>query len=225
MPDSQNEQTPLSEKEQEFVRSYVIDHNATRAYIKAFGEIDEKGSKRSRAALRQAAKKLLTKAHIQNEIRGEEAYICRKNRITPHRVVSELSSIAFSDIGDVFDFDVDGFPMPKKGRDIPYRVRKAIQEIRHTTRTTLRDDQELIVETEVKYKLHPKQPALDKLYAHLGLSPETCQLEAFLAVIPNGPLREEIERLLSSAINTKGKSGGEPDPIPTDNSDEAGQTV
>jgi hypothetical protein len=202
----------LSKQEMDFVNAYVIDHNASAAYLKAFGDLDTKGNKRNYGTLRKLASDLVAKPRIRAEIRAAEANICKRNRVTPLRVVAEYAAIAFANAGDVFDFDTDGLPVPKAGRKISYQARKAISEIKTTTRTIPGRDGESIIEQEVKYRFHSKHEALAKLYTHLGMSPETNQLEAFLKALPDGTFtREDVARLLQSAVNPK--SNADPDPV------------
>lgn len=196
---------PLTAEQEKFVSEYLVDHNATRAYIAAYGNRKD-GKPRSRQGAARCACDLLKTPHVKAEIKAAEAFISRRNRVTADRVMKELAAIAFSNAGDVFDFGVSGIPVPKNGRDIPETARKAISQIKLDRRTSRDRDGEPVVEETVSYRFHSKQAALDKLYAHLGMDPEANQLQVLLGMLPY-EIRKQVLSVLDRTTNSGSRSG------------------
>jgi phage terminase small subunit len=189
-------ESALTENERRFVEEYLVDHNATRSYFAAFGRQHADGRNRTYCSAKSCAHDLLKKPYIKAEIKAAEAFIARRNRVTADRVVRELAAIAFADVGDVFDFGQDGPPVPKPGKHIPHRVRKAILSIKHETKCIPQEGGDPIEIVQVEYKFHPKMSALDKLYEHLGMGSEN-EVERLLSILPEdlrARVTIEIER-------------------------------
>ena len=98
----------LTEKERAFVSEYLIDFNATQAYIRAGY---------AQKAARQLSYRLLTNDYIQDAIKIEVDKILSNNRELALRVVRECEKIAFSKISDIMEFDDDGVTL-KSSKDI-----------------------------------------------------------------------------------------------------------
>ncbi|MBX3401641.1 MAG: terminase small subunit [Gemmataceae bacterium] len=176
-----------------FVDEYVIDHNGVRAYLEAFGRETAAGRPRSYNAACVEASKLLKTAEVRQEIRAAEHAIRRRCYLTADKVINELAAIAFSSMGDVFDFAVEGVvPQPKPAREIPFLATKAIQSVRHQKLESSKQKREII-----EYRFHPKVPALAKIYDHLGMG-EANALDAILSLLPDG-LRSQVLDALAKA--------------------------
>lgn len=89
--------------------------------------------------------------------------------IDTERVLNELAVIAFSDIGDIFDFTTEGPDLKLKSpKDIPERVRRAIASIKVKRFVEGKRDEARTVET-VEFKFWSKDVALDKLGRYLHM--------------------------------------------------------
>jgi phage terminase small subunit len=210
----------LDPKTLEFIRSYLVDRNATRAFFKAFGRDTEAGQSRSYAAAAVEASKLLKRPEVRKEIRARDAEQRKRYRVTAEKIIEELAIIAFSDVGDVVDRKSKDPTKPfKEPKKLPPAVRRAIASAKIVTRTHKGETQ-----SHVEFKFHPKQPALDKLYNHLGLSAQDILLQAFLAGIPDeGKFsRDDIRQLIFQALKPKSGSESEmvPDPLLSINCDD-----
>jgi len=76
----------LTAKQQRFIEEYLVDLNATRAYMAAFG------SKNERAAAASAAK-LLRKANISAEIARRQAERSQRVQVTQDYVLTNLTEV------------------------------------------------------------------------------------------------------------------------------------
>ena len=192
---------------QRFVEQYIVDRNGTRAYLEAYGRQTADGRDRSKHAASVEACRLLKRLDVRREIRAAEAHLRRRSEVSADRIYSELAAIAFSDFADVVDFTGDGQPRPKAARDIPFKARKAIQSMKVQTRKepTLNGDAEVVT---VEYKFHSKIAALEKLYAHLGMSAEANQLDSLLGALPDG-LRKQVLAVLDRTTTPGGDLAGE----------------
>lgn len=86
----------MTPKQERFVAEYLIDLNATQAYIRA-------GYSESGAA--QAAEKLLRNAEITAAVEAGRAKLMAKTNITAERVLQEMGRLAFSDVRNLFNAD------------------------------------------------------------------------------------------------------------------------
>lgn len=205
---------PLSEQEILFVREYVFDNNATRAYIKVYGE------EASYDKTRRAAASVRTKANVASEIQSRQAEMAKRLRVSPTRLQKILAAVAFSDISDILDFaNEDGRIRLKPGRDIPLAARQSITSVkvkRSVERTDVVDEagKPIYQPVEViEFKLADKLNAIDKLYKQLGLYRELPPLEAILAALPPA-VADQVRRALAEAVLEHGHSGSPPSERP-----------
>lgn len=95
-------------KREQFAREYIIDLNATKAYIRA--GYSEKGA-------RQGASRLLADVDIQDRISElKEASIKRvasalEMDLSADRILGEMASMAQADMADFFSLDLQGRPL------------------------------------------------------------------------------------------------------------------
>lgn len=142
----------LSPTQQRFVAEYLIDGNATQAYIRA-------GYKATEGAARRNAARLLTKADIRAALDIGMAKTLGRLEITRERVLNELARIAFADKRKLLTWGPGG--------------------VRLIDSTALTDDDAAVVaevsETtsatggSLKIKAHDKTKALELLGRHLAL--------------------------------------------------------
>lgn len=110
----------MNDKQKRFVQEYLVDMNATQAYIRAGYKAKDADS---------AGPRLLGNVRIRAAI--DKALAKRNERIgiSAERNLEELSCLAYFDPGDVFDFSGDQVTL-KPGHQIPERARRAIASIK-----------------------------------------------------------------------------------------------
>lgn len=196
MGDAVADTDTLTPEEERFVEEYLVDLNATQAYLRAYGKC------RYFVAANNASR-LLKKVKIRREIAAAQRDYKRRCRIRADKVLSEAAGIAFADPIDLFDVTGDD-PKLRSVRQMPARTRRAISSIKvkkipnfgyeDGKKVRLPVDEEL-----VEIKFWNKLDALDKLMKHLGLAKEITPLDALLAAL--GPqLGEQVRRALAGDL-------------------------
>jgi phage terminase small subunit len=151
---SSGEVIKLTEKEMLFVQHYLgdADRNATKAVIKAgFSE----------RSARTYAAQALAKSNIQKYIHHLSAPLLEKLNITRERVMREYAGIAFSRLKDYMNSD---YTM-KALDDIPEEAQIAMSQVDVDEESTqIGDSDAVLIKRRVRFKLHDKIKALDKLY-------------------------------------------------------------
>lgn len=140
----------LSEKQERFVKEYLIDMNATQAAIRA--------GYSPKTANEQGAR-MLTKVSIRVRVDQLIAEQSRRTGITADRVVRELARVAFVNVPDVVDTETARV-LPSASRDDT----AAIASVRVKESSGDSGDS---VEREVKFA--DKLKALELLGKHLGM--------------------------------------------------------
>ena len=84
----------LTERQRRFVDAYIIDPNATKAYITAGY------SAKNNAVARTDAARLLAKAHIAAAIAEKGKTLLAKVGVTQERLVDEWARVAFAEVTD-----------------------------------------------------------------------------------------------------------------------------
>ena len=83
----------LNDKHKRFCEEYLVDLNATQAYIRAGYKVSEKV-----AAVN--AVRLMAKSQVQEYIQVRQAELQKKTQITQERVLAELAAIGFANGSD-----------------------------------------------------------------------------------------------------------------------------
>ena len=157
---------PLSDRQRLFVDEYMIDRNATQAYIRA--GFSPKGAQPS-------SSKLLLNPMISAEITRRVEEYSRTAGMTMTMLLEEARKIAFSDIADIFDAEGNLLPI----QQIPPATRVAIAgiEVLYEKSKIIRDpggkDEEVDtlvtrIEGVKKVKMYDKLAALMKLIDYFG---------------------------------------------------------
>lgn len=192
--------TQLSDDEARFVEEYLIDRNGTSAYCRTYPES-------SRANAASAAHYLLKKPKVQAAIRSGTKDLERMTRVSAAKVIQHAATIAFLDLGELFDLSVNDFK-PKAPREVPIDIRRALQGA-VVTRKKLKTDDDEDYETErIEYKLPDKNAALEKLFKNLGLYNELSPLEVLLAALP-----PDVAATVRAALAAKVHGGGTGEPL------------
>jgi len=172
---------PLTEKQQAFVREYLLDFNGRQAAIRAgYAE---------KAAASQASS-LLSKPNISYNLQVAKAATSDRYAVTKENVIRELARLAFSNSRDFAIAGPDGAPVQRHWDDITEDQTAAISEITFET-TTRKEGDEIVKTTRSKFKHHDKKGALDTLAKHLGVTKEMVELSG----AGGGPLLvQNVER-------------------------------
>ena len=173
----------MTEAQRRFVEEYVADCNGTRAYRVAYPNA-------SYAAARTNAGRLLALPAVTREVRAGRAAQRRRTRVSADRILREISYAAFSDIGDLFDYN--GRPIPVHQSD-PV-TRRAISALT-VTRVT---DASGVTRETFRVTFWDKPRALEMLARHLGFDRPLMPLEVVLATLPER-MRGEVIAALSTA--------------------------
>lgn len=147
----------LSEKVKKFCKEYIIDFNATQAYIRA-------GYSKNGAKV--AAAKLLTFTNIQDHIQKLIKKSDDKGILNRERVLLEIARLAYSNVQNVFTPNGNLLPVQDIDEDTAraisgIKVRRVINYEKSTKNKKVFDD-------IVEYKFHPKPAVLDMAMKHLG---------------------------------------------------------
>lgn len=162
-------------KQKRFVKEYLLDLNATRAYIAA--GYSEKGASAS-------AYKLLRNAKVVAIIQEKQAKRSSELEISAGMVLAELKKLAFSNMLDYIAVQDDGTAYVNL-KNLTRDQAAAIQEI-NTEEFTIQGDDEPRVVTKVKFKLSDKKASLELLGRHLGLFEEAERRDKGVQIIING---------------------------------------
>lgn len=151
----------LTAKQKRFVDEYLIDLNATQAYIRAgYKNYDSAGVE---------ANKTLNNPKIKQEIDAAMAERSKRTGVNQDRVVNELAKIAFVNIGDVVDLDTGMVKETATKEDLA-----CIQSIKIKPG-------EFGDEREIKF--YDKKGTLELLGKHLGMFKDKVELEADISPI------------------------------------------
>lgn len=143
----------LTGKARRFADNYLVDCNATRAY-KAAGY-----TAKDDTVAASCSSKLLRKPKVAAYIAGRQEKASSKLEVTAEKVVRELARIGFADPRLAASWGPAGVVL-KPSADLDDDAAAAIAEVqsKHTEWGV-----------DLKFKLHDKVAALDKLARHLGL--------------------------------------------------------
>lgn len=139
-----------SDNQRAFVREYPIDLNATQAAIRA--GYSEKNP-------RQAGSELLSNLNVQAAIEIAMRLRAERTNITQDKVLRELAKLAFSNMRKFSTWGPNGVK-PIDSNTLSDDDASCVAEVSET-----------VTENggSIKFRLHDKVAALDKLGRHLGL--------------------------------------------------------
>ena len=146
----------LTPRRAEFVRQYIKSLNAAGAARAAGYAPSSANTEGSR---------LLANADVQQAISEARAQLAEREQVTPERIVSELASIAFSDLGDYFRLDGKNASIDFSNH--PIGATKALESITVDEYVEGRGDNAQNVR-RIRVRLHDKRAALVDLAKTLG---------------------------------------------------------
>ena len=150
----------LTELQRKFVEGYLAHGNAVKAY-------EDAGYKCRGATARVEASRTLTKPYIQHALTERRAQLAAANDVTPERVIAELALIGFSDLHAYVTWGPGGVTL-RDSAQIDAAARRVVSEVSQTISQG---------GGSIKFKLHSKVDALDKLARHLDLYGDKAALE------------------------------------------------
>jgi len=161
----------LTPKQQRFVMEYCRDLNATQAAIRAGY---------SPKTARSQGQRLLTNVDIGTVLGEERKKIEKRCEVSTDKTVKEIARLAFSNIGDFLTWGEGGVFLKDFNGLTPEKTACIAKVSNHITKDS----------RTVRFKMHPKLPALHLLMKHLGgyapeihsISPEI--LDRILGALP-----------------------------------------
>jgi phage terminase small subunit len=148
----------LNDKHEKFCLEYVIDFNATRAYLRAYPDSTEEAARRSAADL-------LTKPDIQERISKLKEKTFHKISVTREKVIQEIANVAFAHIGLVCVFDEEGALTLKTAEEMG----ESIRALHSVSQDEIHDNKGNLIKTKTRFTMHDKLKALELLSKHLGI--------------------------------------------------------
>jgi hypothetical protein len=181
-----DEGPPLTEKQQRFLARYLIDPNATRAYMDVYGVAYE-------TALTNGPR-LLGNARIAAALAQARAERQERTASDADKVIRELEWIASSDVWDIWEDTPaaveGGEPGPmrlKPLRDWPLHARRAIAGMKVKRYPEKRDRDGLLIEEAheiMEFKLWNKNDAAKLLGLHHGAKFNRAPVDGAGEVVP-----------------------------------------
>jgi phage terminase small subunit len=153
MAHRRNRKRPLSLRQQKFVEQFLLTGIAREAAIRA-GYVAANAGK--------TAWRLRRRPHVAEAIRLGRSAEARRAQVGRERVLLELARIAFSDIGELLDWDGDNAVTLRPKAEISPHLRAAVQEIAAGGKGK-----------PTRVRLHGKAHAIDAIARHLGLFDKT----------------------------------------------------
>jgi phage terminase small subunit len=149
----------LTELQRRFVDAYLTHGNASAAYRAA--------GYKARSGWNAHAARLIAKDSIQAALAERRAQLASANDVTPERVIAELALIGFSDLHAYVTWGPAGVTL-RDSSTLDASARRAVSEVAQTISQG---------GGSLKFKLHSKTDALDKLARHLDLYGEQAALD------------------------------------------------
>lgn len=188
-------------KHERFCQEYVIDLNATQAYIRA--GYSEKGAG-------QSAERLLRNAEIRARIAELQAGLAKRLEITQAKVAAELAKLGFSNMDDFVRRTPEG-EIYTNFSGVDRDKMAAVQEVTVETYTEGRGDDAKDVK-RVRFKLADKRGALVDLGKHLGMWPQKSEVNVNVFEHMNADEQRALRDALEALARDKGEDadGAEP---------------
>lgn len=149
----------LTPKQQRFVEEYLVDLNATQAYLRA-------GYRVKPTSARVQASRLLADPNIAEAIEAAKAARSERTQITADRVLQELARLAFVDVRRLYRDD-GGMKAPHELDDDTAAALAAVDVVEEFGPPG-EEGRELVGYTK-KAKLYDKGAALALAMRHLGM--------------------------------------------------------
>ena len=174
-------------KHERFCQEYIIDLNATQAYIRV--GYSEKGAE-------TASSRLLTNVKVQQRIAELKGKVGEKLEVKQEDVARELMRLGYSNVKSFINEDGS----IKNIHDLPDEITAAVSSVKHKIIKTLTDGSKVF---DLEIKFHSKERALDSLGKHVGFfEKHNEQKKPIISLTPEQQL-ERIEDLKKRIQKTK----------------------
>lgn len=150
----------LTKRQKRFCKEYLIDLNGTQAAIRAGY---------SERTANVISCQLLTKLNIQEKIQQEMQERSERTDITQDKVLRELARIGFTDMKDYASWSGDNVKLV----DSTLLTSDQTAAVAEICQTVSKDG------GSIKFKLHDKVSALEKIGKHLGMFKESIVIDDF----------------------------------------------
>tara|TARA_B100000768_G_C11276965_1_gene376442 strand:- start:1625 stop:2251 length:627 start_codon:yes stop_codon:yes gene_type:complete len=176
----------LTEKQSLFIIEFMIDLNGTQAWMRATGCENKKtaGTESS---------KTLKIPKVREALKQQMNARAARTLITADKVLHELSKLAFSNIGGVYDSSGDLIPVHELDSD----VAASIQEVTEDQMGSEDGGAPIVIKR--KYKLADKRSSLDLLGKHLKLFGDSEKIEVTVQSVMPVPTADSVEDWEESA--------------------------
>lgn len=160
---------PLGPKQSRFVEEYLVDLNATQAAIRA--------GYSAKAAEVQGCR-LLRNVKVAGAVADAQAKRSERLEITLDKWLRELAILGFSDIQNYINIDDYGCIVAKTFEEMPEGTSRAlevceeIRTIKDEPGTKDKKSETTILNSRIRFKMHDKLGALEKIGKHLGFLKE-----------------------------------------------------
>ena len=172
----------LLPRQKAFVHEYLVDLNATDAYIRAGYECSD------RVGAGNSASRLLADVRIAAAIeRGKAQRLARVN-VTQDQVLQEMSLLANSSVDHYY---VDDEGQVKVHPGAPDGAMRAIQSIKKRTTIRMDKDDNITKTYDVEIKLWDKPSPLKLMGRHTGLFPDKVEVTGK----NGGPIETTVTRV------------------------------
>ncbi|MEO0885204.1 MAG: terminase small subunit [Cyanobacteria bacterium J06648_10] len=169
---ARNPTTGLTDLQESFCREYLVDFNATAAYLRA-------GYKCKSTTAERNASRLLRNAEVQAYLQSFRDRVSRRTDVTLERTLEELGRVAFSDITSTLTFTDDGLRF-RDSSTLPESVSAAIQSVSITEHTTIKGEDEATATSKKQLRMHDKVSALKLLATFFGIDNDFNQARSTL---------------------------------------------
>ena len=167
----------LNQRQAQFVAEYLIDLNATAAYVRAGYRA------RGTNSVKASASRLLTHADVTKAIAAAQAVALGRSQLTATRVLEEMRRLALSDMREYYD----AAGHLKTMAQLTAEQGAALSSVESVRRNIDSADGE--TDTVWKVRLWDKLKALEMLGKHFALLTERVSVEAdekLLALLASG---------------------------------------
>lgn len=156
---------PLGPKQARFVEEYLVDLNATQAAIRA-------GYSAKNADV--TGPRLLVNVGIASAVAKAQEKRSERLEITLDKWIRELAVIGFSDLANYITVDEGGFIIAKAFDAMPENASRALEMIEEnkTIKESSDGKDSNIINSKIRFKMHDKLGALEKIGKHLGFLKE-----------------------------------------------------
>lgn len=190
----------LTEKQRKFVEAYLASGNATQAYQQA-------GYQGNANVAAVESHKILRNPKMQQALAARRAQLATASDVTPERVMAELALIGFSDLHAYVTWGPGGVTL-RDSTQLDAAARRVVSDV---SQTITKDG------STIRFKLHSKVEALEKLGTHLGLwqTPTVTTTLEWLQTVQEGRDRLQAQlATLAQKAQTNGHSATADDTVP-----------